>query len=235
MPVCTSVTEAVLIALGEFAPARRSAGVGGAGGPFITGLRSDGRRFVQYELLGAAYGGRVDRDGVSGISVLLSNSRTAPIEVIENEYPTRVRRFALIPDSGGPGRFRGGLAVRREYEILAEEAQLNLRGARHRWPAFGRDGGSPGRLGALIVGPGGSAERALPSRFSGYRLRHGDVVRIDKSGAGGYGDPRRRDPARVIADVLDGYVSPEAAVATYGLDAAQLADAIARWEEAVPA
>jgi N-methylhydantoinase B len=213
-----AITEACIEALGGFIPSKRQARNGGVGGTSIAGRRPDGTPFVQYELVGSAYGGSARADGASGIDVLLSNGRTAPIEIIESEYPTRVRRFELITDSGGAGEFRGGLGPRREYEILTDDAQWTLRGGRHRVPAAGADGGKPGRLGSARVNPGSPRERELPSRFSGVRLKSGDVVSIEKAGGGGFGDPRRRPFEKIVDDVVDGYVSREAAIEDYGVD-----------------
>jgi N-methylhydantoinase B len=227
-----AITEASLDALGNFATDRRIAGNGGVGGSLVGGKRPDGTSFVQYESVGSAYGGTGRSDGISGIAVLLSNARTAPIEVLESEYPTRIRRWELVPDSGGPGRFRGGLAPRRDTEILTGDAQLTLRGGRHESPAYGRGGGRPGRLGSLTVNPASPASKALPSRVSGVRLTHGDLVRLEKAGGGGLGDPLERPFETIVDDVLDGYVSREAAIADYNVDPARLDAALAVWTDA---
>jgi N-methylhydantoinase B len=161
--------------------------------------------------------------------VLLANTRSASIEIIESEYPTRLRRFELIAGSGGAGEFRGGLSPRREYEVLTSHAQLTLRGGRHTRPALGREGGLPGRLGSCVVNPGCADARELPSRFSGVELRHGDVVRLEKAGGGGLGDPHRRPFENVAADVLDGYVSVRDAIELYGVDASRLDAELARF------
>ncbi len=223
-------TEAAIEALSGFVPERACAGNGGVGGSMIAGRRADGTAFVQYELIASAYGGHRRADGLSGTDVLLANTRSASIEIVETEYPTRVRRFELIVDSGGAGEHRGGLAPRREYEVLAESAQLTLRGGRHALPAAGREGGSPGRTGSCVVNPGHPDEQILPSRFSGVTLYGGDVVRLEKAGGGGFGDPRRRHLENVVGDVLDGYVSVDEAVVRYGIDVAELRSAIARWD-----
>jgi N-methylhydantoinase B len=225
-----AITEAVLQALSGFVPHRALAGVGGVGGNSIGGKHPDGTPFVQYESIGSAYGGRAGVDGVSGIAVLLSNARSTPIEVLESEFPTLVRRFELIRDSGGAGEFRGGLGPRRVYEILTDDAQLTLRGGRHVSPAFARDGGNPGGLGRCTVNPGTAEAKPLPSRFSGVKLRRGDTVALEKAGGGGLGDPHRRPFERIVDDVLDGYVSPEAALADYGVDPERLDAALAGWE-----
>jgi len=226
-----AITEASLDALGNFAPDRRIAGNGGVGGSVIGGKRADGSAFVQYESVGSAYGGTGRTDGLSGTAVLLSNARTAPIEVLESEYPTRIRRWELIRDSGGPGRFRGGLAPRRDTEVLTDDAQLTLRGGRHESAAYGRADGGPGRLGSLIVNPATPRAQTLPSRFSGVRLKHGDLVRLEKAGGGGLGDPHDRPFEAIVDDVIDGYVSRDAAVADYGVDPERLDAALARWSD----
>ncbi len=224
-----AITDATLQALSMFVPEKRHAGNGGVGGNSIAGKRADGSTFVQYELVGSAYGGRASGDGASAIDVLLSNGRTAPIEIIESEYPTRVERFELVRDSGGPGKHRGGVSPRRVYRMLAHDAQWTLRGGRHEVPAAGTQGGNSGRVGAAIhIGTDGETKR-LPSRFSGVRLTTGDIAVLEKAGGGGYGDPRERPFERVLGDVLDGYVSRESAIADYGVDATRLDAELARW------
>jgi N-methylhydantoinase B len=230
MATTTAVVEAVLHALSGFAPDYRHAGNSGTGGITISGLGAAGERFVQYESVASAYGGSARGDGLSGVSVLLSNNSAAPIEILESEFPTRVERFELIRDSGGPGSGRGGLTPRRMYRILSTSAQLTLRGGRHVWPSSGRFGGRPGRLGrCLVTAPDGSV-RELSSRFSGERLAPGDIVTIERAGAGGFGDPLTRPFEKIVADVVDGYVSREAAIADYGADPQRLDAALAAHE-----
>jgi N-methylhydantoinase B len=105
---------------------------------------------------------------------------------------------------------------------------MTLRGGLHRWPALGVGGGSTGRLGTCTINPGTSNERALPNRFSGVRLRRGDVVSLEVAGAGGLGDPRKRSIDKIVDDVLDGYVSRQAAVTDYGVNAQELDRALGR-------
>jgi N-methylhydantoinase B len=101
-----------------------------------------------------------------------------------------------------------------------------LRGGKHAIAAAGVSGGGPARLGACVINPGSDAERRLPSRFGGERLRAGDIVRIEKSGGGGVGAPRERPFAEIVGDVLDGYVTRDAAIADYGADPNRLDAAI---------
>jgi N-methylhydantoinase B len=230
MNTAMAVCELVLAALSALTPQKRVADGGGVGGGLaIAGNRADGSWFSTYELIGSAFGARSGKDGISGISALLTNSRTAPVEIMESEFPLRFRRFELIPDSGGPGRFRGGLGPVREYEILAPSVHVTLRGGKHERPAAGIVGGGDGRCGACIINPGSSDERALPSRFSAISLNAHDVLRLEKAGGGGLGAPTERSFNEVAADVIDGYVSCEAAVDVYGADPARLDAAVAAW------
>ena len=232
-PSTNAMSTLLLAALSRFVPSRTMAANGGAGGMSIAGKRPDGSDFNQYELITSAWGAIVGKDGASGLTLLHSNTKTAPIEIIETEFPTRLRRFELIRDCGGPGEFRGGLSARRVYDILSDDAQLALRGGMHKHPPQGEEGGLPGRLGSCTLNPGTPGERALPNRFAGVRLKHGDVVRLEKAGGGGLGDPRKRPFELVLGDVLDGYVSRAAAVADYGVDPDRLDAALAAWEDAV--
>jgi N-methylhydantoinase B len=228
-PSTTALASLVLEALSRFVPSRTMAGNGGSGGTSIAGRRSDGTAFNQYELIASCWGAVAGKDGESGVTVLLLNTKAAPIEILENEFPTRVRRFELTPDCGGPGEFRGGLSQRRVYEILTDDAQFALRGGIHVEGPKGELGGKPGRVGRCLLNPGTPHERALPSRVAGVRLQRGDVVWLEKAGGGGLGDPHRRPFAKLLDDVLDGYVSRAAAIQEYGADPADLDAALAEW------
>jgi N-methylhydantoinase B len=226
MITASAVTEAVIAALSAFKPERRVAGVGGVGALALSGKRDDGSTFQVYELLGSAYGARSGLDGVSGTSVLLSNSKTAPIEILESEFPVRFRRFELKCDSGGAGTQRGGLGFVREYEVLAPQMQLTLRGGKHQIPADGLAGGSAGGLGSCTVRTTGGAVRSLPSRVSGVVLERHDIVQIEKAGGGGLGCPNARPFDAIVRDVRDGYVSRQSAIDGYAVDAQRLDDAL---------
>lgn len=210
--------EVVLRALGAVAGARRIAESGGTGG-IVIGW-ADGR--VQYELFGSALGARGGRDGVNAVAVHVGNSRATPVEILESEFPVRLRRFELLANSGGAGRWRGGLGIVREYELL-DDARLSARMDRHTTSPRGLDGGHPGRRGALIVNPGTSEERRLPARSGGVELHAGDILRLERPGGGGMGDPAQRDPAALAGDLRDEYVTPEGAARDYGYPAAEAA------------
>jgi N-methylhydantoinase B len=214
-PTIHAVVDGAFEALGSLVPSRARAD-GCSSRSIIIGGRSttSGKGYVQYEIVGGGAGGRSGRDGMSGTNVNQSNAKIAPIEIIESEFPTRVKRFELIPDSGGAGAYRGGLGIVREYENLAE-ARFSIRSAKHVIPAQGLAGGSTGRVGDIRINPGTDGEKQLPTRYADYPLKTGDVFRLETPGGGGWGDPAMRDPALVLADVSEGYVTPERAAATY--------------------
>ncbi len=126
-----------------------------------------------------------------------------------------VEQYSLISDSGGPGKFRGGLGVRVDYRILSEDATISASIARFRFEPPGLFGGGGGKRSALMLNLGTPDEENRPI-IGGVRVPGGSVVSHQCGGGGGYGDPKERDPARVRDDVLDGYVTPEAARTEYG-------------------
>jgi N-methylhydantoinase B len=184
----------------------------------IIGGRSTytGKGYVQYEIIAGGAGARATKDGASGITVNQSNAMIAPVEIIESEFPTRVLRFELIKDSGGAGRYRGGLGIRREYLNL-EDARFSIRSMKHVIPPNGCAGGAPGRPGDIWINPDGKDAKRLPTRYADYPLKQGDIFRLDTPGGGGHGDARAREVQRVLADVREGVVSPDAAEGEYGV------------------
>jgi N-methylhydantoinase B len=217
MPIANVTAEAVFDALSEAVPQARLAGSsGGVGGTLSHGSSRSGYPQVQYELPAGAVGARADRDGVSACKAHVANGTLTPIEILESEFPVELVCFELIRDSGGAGRFRGGLGYVREYRLLGE-SQLSARGGKLLSPPPGRDGGLPGRLPALIVNPATSSERILSPLDGNIQLHPGDVLRREQPGSGGYGDPHTRPAERVLLDVREGYVSPESARQHYGV------------------
>jgi N-methylhydantoinase B len=212
-----AMVEALFSALSHAVPARARADGCGSRSIIIGGrATSAGKTYVQYEIVGGGAGGRATKDGASGTSVNQSNAKIASIEIIESEFPTRVQRFELIPDSGGAGKFRGGLGILREYVNLAD-ARFSIRSSKHVIPPLGaRDGGN-GRTGDLTVNPGTADEKHLPTRYADYPLKAGDIFRLETPGGGGLGDAMERDSQKVLVDVIHGYVSPERAKADYGV------------------
>jgi N-methylhydantoinase B len=218
MPTALAVAEAVLRALASLVPEKRIAGGSGSGALVLGGRdRQSQRAYVHYEIFSGGTGARFGRDGVSATAFHLSNCKTAPIEIIESEFPTQVTRFEMIPDSGGAGKWRGGLGFAREYRILADEVRFSTRTDKHAVAPWGSDGGADGGKGACVINPDSEKEKRLPSRFGDYPLRQGDIVRIERPGGGGLGDPHERAPEMVLEDVRQGYVTTKNARTAYGV------------------
>src|SRR2546428_452696 len=217
-PTVHALVEALLEAFSQLTPKKKVAD-GCSSRSIIIGGRSNktGKSYVQYEIYGGGSGGRSGKDGVSGTNVNQSNARIAPVEIIESEFSTRLRRFELIPDSGGAGKFRGGLGFVREYELLDHDARFSLRSTKHTIAPKGIEGGGDGKTGRCTLNPGTERARVIPSRFSDYTLQPGDVVSLDTPGGGGLGIPREREPAMVLNDVRNGYVTVEQAQAVYAV------------------
>jgi N-methylhydantoinase B len=215
-PTVHALVESLLEASSQITP-HKKVGDGCSSRSIIIGGRSNktGKGYVQYEIFGGGSGARSGKDGVSGTNVNQSNAKIAPVEIIESEFSTRVRRFELIPDSGGPGQFRGGLGFVREYELLDNDARFSLRSTKHTIAPKGIDGGLDGKSGRCTLNPDTAQARVIPSRYSDHTLHPGEVVSLDTPGGGGHGDPRGRDPSRVLNDVRNGYVTQQAAREIY--------------------
>jgi N-methylhydantoinase B len=213
--ICYRVFEAVIGALASALPDRVSAAASHMANPTFGGWdRAHGRRFVAYELVLSGTGARATRDGCEAMAWAF-NAANIPVEAQEARHPLVIERFELIRDSGGPGAFRGGCGVRRDMRFLADEGKLTNLTDRQKFPPYGLFGGKPGRPGRTVINPGSQAQ-VVPSKQS-RGFEYGDVISFQQPGAGGYGDPLARDPARVLADVLDDYVSVDAARGEYGV------------------
>ena len=218
MPTAHVVVEAIFKALGHFVPEKRIAGGSGSAAIVLGGQGAGGKRaYVHYEIFTGGTGARWSKDGLAATAFHLSNCKTAPVEIIESEFPTRVERFELLRDSGGAGCWRGGLGFVREYRILEDEVRFSLRTDKHLIEPWGHEGGRPGGKGGCIINPGAQEEKRLPSRFGDYVLKRGDLLRLERPGGGGMGNPRERPLECVLEDVRQGYVSVESARAEYGV------------------
>jgi N-methylhydantoinase B len=214
-PTVHALVEAVYDALSHVVPDKVRAD-GSGSRSIILGGRSTytGKGYVQYEIIAGGAGARATKDGASGITVNQSNAMIAPVEIIESEFPTRLLSYELIEDSGGAGRFRGGLGIRREYLNL-EDARFSIRSMKHTIPPNGCAGGGTGRPGDIWINPDGKDAKRLPTRYADYPLKAGDIFRLDTPGGGGYGDASSREPDRVLSDIREGNVSIEAAERDY--------------------
>lgn len=210
------IANAVMGALAQVAPEHVPAcESGGDTGISLGGYTSERRAFVFLEFLVCSWGGRPFRDGIDGVASMVVNFSNYPVEVIEREYPLRIEEYAFLSDSGGPGQFRGGLALVRRYRFLEQSGTFQIRADRSRFAAYGLAGGKPGSLSRNVLNPG-PYEQVLPPKTT-LQVQYGDVLRHELAGAGGWGNPFARDPQAVLDDVLDEKISPEHARTAYGV------------------
>jgi len=214
-PTAHLTYNVVLAALGKLNPARAVAPSGLGSGAVSIGYRQarTGKPAVLYELLNTSLGGTSRQDGTPIVMAMCHFTPGAPVEIIESEYPLRVRAFELVCDSAGAGRYRGGAGYAREFEML-EDSVLTVRSANHRFTAWGQSGGASPRASRVILNPGRPESEELGA-IETRALKAGDVIRFERSGGAGYGPPQERAPDAVRDDVRDGYVSAEAAASVY--------------------
>lgn len=175
-----------------------------------------GRLFVASELAAGGMGARPRKDGIDVIETDVTNCMNIPVEALEMNFPLRIRRAALWTDSGGAGTYRGGLGLEKVFEATVTDVMVSHRSERFDSAPWGLHGGRPARRArAFVIRKDGTREE-LPSKKM-LTLHPGDQLCEYVAGGGGYGDPLERDPDRVLADILDRKVSPEAARTEYGV------------------
>lgn len=180
------------------------------------------RPYLYLETLGGGCGARSYKDGKDGVQQHIANTANLPIEAIETEYPLRVLEYSLVPDSGGAGEFRGGLSLRRTIEPVGHACTFNGAGERfviHPWGLFGGTDGEIGRM--YLVGHGGP-DIDLGGKPVPMVCPESHAIEISTPGAGGYGDPRKRDRRRVARDWRSGKFTVEYVAEHYGLSETEL-------------
>jgi N-methylhydantoinase B len=204
-------------ALAQVVPERVPAdGNGGATLVTFGGYR-DRQAFVFCEALMGNWGGTATHDGQEGVPHLGGNISNVPVEMVEARYPLRIDRYGLVADSGGAGKYRGGLAITRDYRVLVDDVILTLRADRRRFPPQGLFGGHQGRPSQNIVNPDGEARELPVMATEPIVLNKGDVLRHVMAGAGGYGNPSERDSQQVAKDLNQGKISQSCAAQDYGV------------------
>lgn len=207
--------DLVLGALHQVAPDRTPAA--GEGGVTMLSIASPDTVFVEF--ISGSWGGGSEADGVDGTSALGGNTSNVPIEVLELHHPIRVERYGFVPDSGGPGRHRGGLAVERAMTFLGETGMLSIRSDRRVFPPWGVLGGEPGTPSTNLLNPGTPEEELLPAKFS-RAIAGGDTVLHRTAGGGGYGPAAERPRAATEHDLAEGKLTAAHAAGRYGFDPA---------------
>jgi N-methylhydantoinase B len=193
-------------ALAQIVPGRvPAAGEGGSTLAWFAG-RVDDEPFVYNELVVGTWGGRPTGDGNDGLANPCASMANIPVEVAESEWPIVIERYGLVADSGGAGRYRGGLAVERVWRCIAPDTALHVRSDRQTHRPYGLAGGAPGAASSnTIVRVSGKREQ-LPPMFATV-LQPGDVFHHRMAGGGGWGEPDERDPDAHARDLLNGKVT----------------------------
>lgn len=214
---CQRIVDVLLGAFAQAVPDRVCAAATGSMNGLTLGALYPGTRtyYSHVETYGGGYGGCSRGDGESGVHTHMTNTRNAPIEVVETVLPVRVNRYGLVENSEGPGRHRGGFGIVRDVTFLGSEAECVISADRVEIPPWGLAGGLPAR-GARFTHVRCAKPEALGSKVR-VRLRQGDRLIIETSGGGGWGPPEERDPTTVATDVAEGLVSPERAADVYGV------------------
>jgi N-methylhydantoinase B len=213
--VMTKITEAMLKAMSQAVPNRV---VSGSHGQACTcsfnGLHPEtGKRFSYIEIQGGGAGARPDKDGPDGQDLHLGRFLNTPVEAAEIENPVMIERYEFIPDSGGAGKNRGGLSLRRDIRFFTDVTWARY-SDRQKFAPQGLFGGKEGTRGELILNPGTPKEQKQKSKGV-TQIKAGDVLSIRLPGSGGYGDPRDRAPEKVHWDVINGKISLESARENY--------------------
>ncbi len=211
--------DVVFQAVAEIAPERSNGcAYGTINALSLAGHRGDGRRWVMFSFFGGGHGGHPKGDGLNHGNAPISTATIPPLEILEAAYPVRFTQWALRPDSGGPGRNRGGLGAIYEIELMEKDADVFLFGERGRFPPPGVVGGKPAALNRFVYDTSeGGKSPPMTSKMVGVKLMRGERVRLETPGGGGYGPPMLRDLREVARDVRLGFVSREAARDDYGV------------------
>ena len=206
---CQRIADVVLGALAQIVPERVPAAGNGANCAMVfSGVdAAGGKPYVYLETLAGGSGGTIEGDGMDAVQVHVTNTSNLPVEALESEYPLLVTEYALVPGSGGAGRHRGGLGLRRTIEVLGHEARFLGTAERASIAPWGLAGGQPGGRARLLVHAAGSDEQELPPKVWGHALGPGDRVTMETPGAGGYGAPEERSLDQVARDLRDGIAS----------------------------
>ena len=203
------LADTVMKALAQVVPDKVSAGIGNLRVIAFSGLNNE-THWVHMEIFEGAYGGRHGLDGMDAIDTLYANTRNNPIEDLESHLPLRIDRYELRTDACAAGEWRGGLGSIREFTYL-EDGGASIEGEGHAYAPWGFCGGADGDTASLTLRKADGSERSMPSKMPYETVGKGDTFIVTGPAAGGYGDPKKRDPDRVLGDVLDGFVTLEQA------------------------
>ena len=213
---CYKIFNAISYALAEVLPEQVAApGFDAQTGISFAHRDHEGAMSILSEALGAGNGGLHNQDGADGMIMHLTNAANTPVEAVEIENPfLEVLRYRLVPESGGPGRHRGGMGLERAFRLHADGVTFGLHSDRHHHSADGLFGGRPGWPGLCALERDG-AERVLGSKVH-TTLRKGDLLTVRTGGGAGYGLPEEREVERVLKDLREGRISQQQADSDQG-------------------
>ncbi|SAL30788.1 5-oxoprolinase (ATP-hydrolyzing) [Caballeronia sordidicola] len=182
-------------------------------------VEQTGQAFVtMHDVHAGGMGARADKDGVSGIRVYVGNAGSQSVEMIERSSPLLLEEWSLVADTGGAGRYRGGLTSRRVYRVDYDEATFTVSGERGRSAPEGHFGGLAGTPFLCSVEKTDGTTTTVAAKGGQTVVRRGERVIVQPAGSGGYGDPLERERERVIGDIADGYISADAARRLYNVE-----------------
>lgn len=173
--------------------------------------------YVYLETVAGGSGAHANGDGLSGVQVHMTNTSNLPVEALEREYPLLVKRYAFRIDSGGAGKYRGGLGIQRDICVLHNGVTFSGLADRQRHAPWGIAGGQAGATGTYLLKRTDGSTQILSSKASGILLGAEDVISVQTPGSGGYGHPSERNVNFILRDIAEGKVSQEAAVKDYGI------------------
>lgn len=192
-------------------------------GVYFGGVDPATKKFYVYlETIAGGSGARFCKDGLDAVQVHMTNTSNLPIESLESEYPLMVMQYKMVTDSGGAGKYRGGLAIRKDIKILGHECIFSVKADRQKLPPWGLSGGKNGTIGRIIANPDSEHPEIIDSKRSNMLLPADTILCCMTPGAGGYGDPHERDRSMIIADLEQGIISKKSAMDDYGMTEREL-------------
>ena len=219
---CNKVVRAIFGAFSGLLPPDRRIAAGHDAVPAIvfSGKNKDrAGDFVYLETMGGGVGASAVADGADAVQVHMTNTSNLPVEALEHEYPLMVEEYGMVPDSGGAGRHRGGLALAREISATVDDITFSARSDGHVLAAPGAEGGADGGCARLVRNHGKNTAEVLPSKVSNLRMQAGESMRLETAGGGGFGPPSERAAASLAADLRSGKTSEPQAETDYGSQA----------------
>lgn len=213
-----TIVNSLMKALSEVVPERITACYYGMSNVYILSgdAGNDGRGWILFDIEVGGGGARQAKDGLDCYSQGIHNLANTPIEMIETTYPLRFKRYEFLPDSGGAGKFRGGLGVRRDIEFLDESGALNTQFDKFKVAPFGLFDGGDGATGRMILNPDTPDARELRSKTVDCKLGKGDVFSMRTQGGGGYGAVSGRKADAIEKDLREGKITAEGVRNDYG-------------------